>query len=64
MKKNIKKNVYMLITESLCCTAEISTTLQINYSSIKNYENKKFTSKGKHIVKVANQPSTKLVGSS
>ena len=25
--KNIKKNVYMYITESLCCTAEINTTL-------------------------------------
>ena len=26
---------YMYITESLCCTAEINTTLQINYTSIK-----------------------------
>ena len=25
MEKNIKKNVYVWITESLCCTAEIST---------------------------------------
>ena len=27
MEKNIKNNVYMCITESLCCTAEIDTTL-------------------------------------
>ena len=25
MKKNMKKNVYICITESLCCTAEINT---------------------------------------
>ena len=27
MENNIKKNVYMCITESLCCTAEINTIL-------------------------------------
>ena len=27
MKKNIQKNVYMCITESLCCKAEMNTTL-------------------------------------
>ena len=27
MEKNIKNHVYMCITESLCCTAEIDTTL-------------------------------------
>ena len=27
MEKNIKKNVYICKTESLCCTAEINTTL-------------------------------------
>ena len=26
-KEYLKKNVYIAITESLCCTAEISTTL-------------------------------------
>ena len=26
-KENFKKNVYICITESLCCTAEINTTL-------------------------------------
>ena len=26
-EKNIKKNVYMCITDSLCCMAEINTTL-------------------------------------
>ena len=31
-EKNMKKNVYICITESLCCTAEINTTLQINYT--------------------------------
>ena len=27
----LKKNAYMCIIESLCCTAEIGTTLEINY---------------------------------
>ena len=27
MEKNIKKHVHMCITESLCCTAEINTTI-------------------------------------
>ena len=36
-KKNIKKNLYMYITESLYCIAEIGTTLQVNYISIKIY---------------------------
>ena len=30
----MKKNVYICITESLCQTAEINTTLQIDYTSI------------------------------
>ena len=34
MEKNMKKNVYICTTESLCCTAEINT-LQINYISKK-----------------------------
>ena len=33
-EKNIKR-IYMCITESLCCTAEINTTLYINYTSKK-----------------------------
>ena len=33
--KEIKKNVYMCITESLCCRAEINTTSPINCTSIK-----------------------------
>ena len=36
MKKNMKKNAYICITESLCCTAETNTALQINYTSIKS----------------------------
>ena len=28
-------NTYLCITESLCCAAEINTTLYINYMSIK-----------------------------
>ena len=28
MEKNVKKNVYICITQSLCCTAEIITTLK------------------------------------
>ena len=31
-----KKNVYIYMTESLCCIAEINITLYINYTSIKN----------------------------
>ena len=27
MEKNMKKNVYICITELLCCTVEINTTL-------------------------------------
>ena len=36
MEKNMKKNIYICvcITESLHCTAEINTTLLINYTSI------------------------------
>ena len=33
--KNRKKNAYICITESICCEAEINTTLYINYTSIK-----------------------------
>jgi len=38
MKKEFgKKNKYMTyITESVCCTPEINTTLLINFASIKN----------------------------
>ena len=36
MKKNIKKNVCVYITKSRCYTAEINTTLYINYTSIEN----------------------------
>ena len=32
--------VYICITESLCCTPETNTTLQINYTSIKEKKNK------------------------
>ena len=41
MENNLKKNTYthkhirIYITESLCCICETSTTLQINYASIK-----------------------------
>ena len=33
--KEYKKNVYICINESLCYTAEINTTVLINYTSIK-----------------------------
>ena len=36
----MKTNTYIHITESLGCTAEINTTLQINYTSIKLENNK------------------------
>ena len=42
MEKNMKKkNAYMCITESLCCTAEMGTTLQISYTLIKKNKLKK-----------------------
>ena len=34
-KEYEKECMYICITESLCCTAEIRTTLYINYTSIK-----------------------------
>ena len=34
-KEYEKECMYICITESICCTAEISTTLYINYTSIK-----------------------------
>ena len=30
----------MYITESLCCTAEINITLEINYTSVRNFVKK------------------------
>ena len=33
--ENMRMNVYMCFTESLCCTAEINTTVEINCTSIK-----------------------------
>ena len=35
MKNNVKKNVYICKTESLCCAPEVNTTLKINYTSKK-----------------------------
>ena len=34
-------NVYLCITGPLCCTAEINTTLYINYTSIKREKERK-----------------------
>ena len=34
--KEYEKKIYICITESLCCTPEINTTLEINYTSINN----------------------------
>ena len=48
MEKNIKKNVYLCITESLCCTAEMNTTSEINYTSIKNFK-RYFTSDKRYL---------------
>ena len=48
MEKNVKKNayththIYMYITESLFCTAEINTTLSFNYASVKNRFKKRY----------------------
>ena len=35
MEKNIKKNVYKSITESLCCTVEISIVNQLYFNKKK-----------------------------
>ena len=35
MGKSMKNKKYICIAESLCCTAGINTTMQINYTSIK-----------------------------
>ena len=32
MEKNIEKYVYMCITDSLCCTAEINTVNQLDFN--------------------------------
>ena len=40
-----KGNVYICMTGSLCCTAEIGTTLQINYTLIKKMCKKKIQHK-------------------
>ena len=42
-KEYLKKNVYMCITESLCCTAELNTTLYIVHQLYFNF--KKFKKK-------------------
>lgn len=34
-------DVFICVTESLCCTTEIITTLSINYTSIKLLKNEK-----------------------
>ena len=39
MKTNVKKNVYICKTESLCCAPAVNTTLKINYTS-KTKQNK------------------------
>ena len=35
MEKNIKKNVYMCITESLCCTSEIRHNTELTVLQLK-----------------------------
>ena len=49
MEKNMKKNVCMCVTESLCCPAEINTTLSINYTSVKN----NYSSSNSHTIIIA-----------
>ena len=44
MKTNVKKNVYICKTESLCCAPAVNTTLKINYTS-KTKQNKTKTKK-------------------
>ena len=42
---NGKKNVYACTTESLCCTAESNTALQINYTSVTKQKRKENTNR-------------------
>ena len=44
MEKEHEKNVYMCITESLCCAVEINTTLYINYTSTQSILRKEWAS--------------------
>ena len=48
----MKKNIYISITESFCCTVEINITLQINSTSKKLI--KKNRSRGDSEVKLSN----------
>ena len=49
----MKKNIYMYITESLCCVVEANTTLYIIYTLINFFKKRKlFRSKKKIIEKV------------
>ena len=42
----MKNNTYICVTKSLCYTPETDTTLQINYTSIKNkFKNKEIIAK-------------------
>ena len=40
MQKNMKKNVYVCITESLGYTVTINTTLKTDYTSVKQIKKK------------------------
>ena len=52
-KEYFKKNIYMCITELLCCTVESSSTLYINYISIKN----KMTNISGEAIKKSHEPT-------
>ena len=39
MEDSMRKRMWICMIVSLCCTAEIGTTLEINYTLIKNFKN-------------------------
>lgn len=43
MEKTLKKDVYVCVTESLCCTTEINTVHQLYFIKIKLKKKKKRT---------------------
>ena len=50
--KRTWRRIYRCITESLCCTAKINTTLWTNYTSIKFKKRETITLKNKQVLKV------------
>ena len=59
--KNVYIFIYVCIIESLCCTAEINITLQINYTLIKFKKEKREKDLAQHLADRKNSVSIKLL---